>query len=762
MSSTPLIVDRALVGFVPGVASPTDRPERLGSARLSPEGPFKARAFAAFALTYTVGHHGVDDRGAMKLVFRFPADWGELQFSDPKAANYVSVESSRGSDFRLRYEGFGGSRPWFKELIIKVVGGCLREGDEVVIRLGDDRQGSPGLKLQTFCEEAWELRLLVDPCATGHFVEVPDTLAVSIVPGPPVRWKALLPTRREIGAVFSLGIVAEDLWGNPSDQVDQVLTLVPSVPVEGLPETVHFAPGQRALRLDGLTAAPGLLRIAVRDAAGGLLVESNPLILDDAVTFWGDLHGQTGETVGVNSAESYFLFARDLAFLDITSHQGNAFQINRHFWARLNELTQRFDEPGRFLAIPGYEWSGNTGVGGDRNVYFRNEGALIRRSSHALITDMSDVATDCTTAASLFASLAGEDAVAYAHVGGRWADIRLAHDGRVERSMEIHSAWGTFEWLLHDAFDLGHRVGVVANSDGHKGRPGASYPGASTFGAYGGLTCFKMDALDRDALFDCLRRRHHYATSGARVDLEVVANFQQPATVFDDDPRLGATGSRRSLRATMGDVVQCVDDPEITVKVAADSPIERIELRSGREVLRTWRPYGEAQLGRRLRIVCEGANYRGRGRQVLWRVTAKTSSVFVERAERFNAWNPERRFDVRRKTIDWEAVTTGNHCGVDLWMDRELDGGLVLENNFGREVLQLVDLGVEDVAFDYEGLGRGMRVFRLPDVLEQREADFTTGVPVAPTGDTPVWVCVTLESGHQAWSSPIYLTREAP
>ena len=41
-------------------------------------------------------------------------------------------------------------------------------------------------------------------------------------------------------------------------------------------------------------------------------------------------------------------------------------------------------------------------------------------------------------------------------------------------------------------------VGVVTNSDGHKGRPGASYPGAGKFGAIGGLSCFLMDKLDRE------------------------------------------------------------------------------------------------------------------------------------------------------------------------------------------------------------------------------------------------------------------------
>src|SRR5262249_57838989 len=52
-----------------------------------------------------------------------------------------------------------------------------------------------------------------------------------------------------------------------------------------------------------------------------------------------------------------------------------------------------------------------------------------------------------------FRALAGEDAVVIAHVGGRYADIKCAHDGRLERSVEVHSTWGTFEWLLHDAFD---------------------------------------------------------------------------------------------------------------------------------------------------------------------------------------------------------------------------------------------------------------------------------------------------------------------
>ena len=102
------------------------------------------------------------------------------------------------------------------------------------------------------------------------------------------------------------------------------------------------------------------------------------------------------------------------------------------------------------------------------------EGRPLRRSSHALVDDLSDIDSDATSANDLFEALAEEDCIVFAHVGGRYADIKAAHEDRLERAVEVHSAWGTFEWLFSDAFEQGYRVGIIANSDGHKGRPGAS------------------------------------------------------------------------------------------------------------------------------------------------------------------------------------------------------------------------------------------------------------------------------------------------
>src|SRR5262249_35785424 len=71
----------------------------------------------------------------------------------------------------------------------------------------------------------------------------------------------------------------------------------------------------------------------------------------------------------------------------------------------------------------------------------------------------------------------------------------------------------------------GSRVGVVCHGDDHKGRPGATKPGAPTFGAIGGLPCYFMPELPRDALFGALRRRRHYGTTGTRLFLDLRATF---------------------------------------------------------------------------------------------------------------------------------------------------------------------------------------------------------------------------------------------
>ena len=736
-------------------------PKQMGWATLTPAGPYIAGSYAELTLTYTAGTFGIDDTGMVKISWRTTSDMSKPQFDKPRAANFTTIEASNGAKLEVWFDQLN-IRPYANTLLIRVGSGYLRAGDTLTVRFGDRRQGSPGFRLQTNVEANVKLKTSIDAFATYEFCELPVQPAFDLVPGPAVKWKAILPSLAVVGEPFRLAIVAEDMWGNPTANANQDLKLVASRPVRGLPARVEFKTGDGPRVIENLVAeAEGDLdlRIMTKDEE---LARANPLrVVKGAALrrYWGDLHGQSGETIGMGTAESYFRYARDAAFIDIVGHQGNDFQITDTFWKELNRLTSEFDVPGQFVCLPGYEWSGNTGMGGDRNIFYRREGRPIHRSSHILVEGQTSTEA-IYTADGLFRALESEDAVVIAHVGGRYADLKYAHDGLLERAVEVHSTWGTFEWILHDAFEQGFRVGVVCHSDDHKGRPGATRPGASTFGAIGGLTCYFMPELTRDALFEALRKRHHYGTTGTRIFLDVHGSFDQAVTGFSEDPRLGPAKEFAVRDALMGDIVRPGSVPmRFAAEIIGTAPIERVDVLHGTRVARTVRPYSAADLGRRVRVLWQGAEYRGRGRETLWRGQLTIAGNRIARFASVNFLNPERMVQetAAGAALAWSSVTTGNLAGIDLWLDQTHHGTLSVETNIVSGTVDLTDLADNTVAFEGGGLGRRLSIYRLPEADWGRRVALDHTVRFAGSEDLPVYLRATQADGHQAWSSPIYL-----
>ena len=718
----------------------------LGRANLSPLDPVEVRTFQSFVLTYTVGTLGIDDTGGIRVAWRTVGDTGRLQTADPSAPNFVTAESNGEGRLSLEYSRMGGQRPWGEILTIRQHGGYLRPGEEITIRLGDRRRGSPGLLIQTFAEAGRDFRVMADVQATGNFYPLPDLqLTVPVTAGPAVLWKAVTATLRRPGEPFIIGIKAEDAWGNPTAPDPCRVRIESNQPVDGLPDYVEFNGTQQAITIEDLRcAAPGKVTFSC-SLDGRPVAQAGPVVIENGelAGYWGDLHGQSGETVGIGRIEDYMNFARNKAFLDVVCHQGNDFQIKDSFWTHLNNVTAHWNEPGRFTTFPGYEWSGNTAVGGDRNVIFAEEGCAIRRCSHALLEDQGGIDTDANTITQLYQALreSGDDTVIFAHVGGRYADIHIDHDPALETAVEIHSDWGTFEWIARDSFRLGRRIGIVANSDGHKGRPGASYPGISEFGAYGGLTCFLATDNSRGALMDAIRQRHHYATTGCRLHLDV----KSPDT---------------SATSMMGDIVTTDEkSAPLSVGIDAHAGIESVELRNGEEVVETLRGYKTEDLGKRIRITWSGAEYRGRGRNTLWRGVIDVEGADIVSATPINRWNPERLFEQRGSAqLAFESVTTGNFAGVDLHLS-STDATVTLRTNHGDTEVRVTDMLVAPHMVDCGGLDRMLTISRLPDMKLPTTLAFEREVTLHEDRDSPIWVCVTTEDGHRAWSSPIYFVR---
>ena len=740
----------------------TFRPDLMGHATIDAGAALVAGDWTSITLTYTAGFYGIDDRGSIKISFRSATDQTRFQCENPEAPGYVTAVCSNGSPTKVWYESHRNLRPWHHTLYVQ----CLRYlavGDQITVCFGDRRGGAKGFRLQTFCEKAFQFRVHVDPFATYDYVVLPEGQqpSVQLVPGPGVTWRAVVPTLCKTGQPFALGIKVEDRWGNPSDRIETRIRLRASGPITGLPATIDVTPDQCCHRIEGLSSLhAGDFRIELIDLENRVLARSNPLRIvehSDFCHYWSDMHGQSGETIGTNTAEDYFTFARDVAFLDIAAHQANDFQITDSFWRELNALTAAFNEENRFLAVPGYEWSGNTSVGGDRNVWYREEGRPIYRAHSYLVGATDHPNHECSTAVDLFARLQDEDALVVAHVGGRFADITYAHDSRLEPSVEIHSAWGTFEWIVEDAFRQGYRIGIVGGSDEHKGRPGSSYPGAAKFGATGGLTCHLMTSLNRDELFNAFRRRRHFATSGCRALVDIRIPDLLDGTVELPDGSEASIGTAR-----MGDIVTRANDGLIIdVDVVGDAGVERVELRDGLEICHHWRP-GPRAMERRVRVWCEGAETRGRGRLVDWEVELLVSDNDLLDVRPINFWNPERQPSVNGNSVCWSHVTTGGCHAVDLILADAQAGKVSFKSNQIDLEVEIQEIGDGDVFFPCGGLKKAVRIHRLPNA--ELDPMFSTSFSLTRDLDNEhrLYLAVVFEDGHQAWTSPIYVLPRRP
>jgi hypothetical protein len=722
----------------------------VGRAWITPATPVVAGEWGTWTVTYEVGAYGYDERARLKIAWRFASDWGTPQFTDPKAANYTTVRLETKCETAVAsvaFEPRGQVRPWFKTLVAAVADGSLYPGDRIHITVGDTSGGGPGSRAQTFRERACEWRVFVDPFGTELYAPLAGSPLLDVVGGELHRLVAIAPTTVRVGETFDALVKAEDLWGNPCERFTGAV-LLRADGVEGLPREVRFTSGQVAVaRLEGLRVSGASdTRIVARH--GEHEVESNvihALRPGEGKTFWGDLHGQTRATVGTGTIEEYFAFGRDVALLDMMCHQANDFQVTEDQWQELRRNIDRFHEDGRCVIFVGYEWSGMTPGGGDRNVMYKGDLAALHRSSHAEVDDMSDAATDCFPVTDLFAELAGrDDVMLIPHIGGRYADIVGFHDPRLEHVIEIYSDWGRFEWLLEDALRQGYRVGFVANSDGHKGRPGASHPGASTFGAYGGLTCVLSDALTRDAVFEAIRRRRCYATTAAqRIHVE-----------------LGVNGLPMGAEGRVSGPVR------IAGRVVGTGPIERVDLFRGLEIIRTISPYGASSFegSRRYRVAWAGSRVRGRDRLTRWDGALELSAGTIADAVPFAMENPEKGIKERTASrVTWISNTTGDDDGVDLTLDAPPDAVL----KFRSPVIDL-DVRLGELAAGttrtFPAGGIDLRVF----MRRLAARDFTSELAIdhadaAPSrGCHAYWIRATQEDGAQAWTSPVYLDWGAP
>lgn len=722
----------------------TEAVPTYGRADIDPAGEVVAGTCGTWRLALTVGRHGIDDSGRILIARRMAANWGIPQFDRPGEAEYASVHTDGCAVVKARYDPRAHIRPWRGAVIVDVTDGALKPGDTVTVVFGDTSGGGPGSQAQTFRQERYEFRVLVDAHGTGQYMPLEEQPWLRIVGAEAARLRVRCPSEVAVGEPFAVTVVAEDRYGNPADGFTGRVGLR----VEGTeqaPVAHRYAAAERgAHRFEGLSLpAAGTYRLRARDGDGNMEAQGNPIVCHAAPPphrlYWGDIHGQTDATVGTGTVEDYFTFGREVAALDFISHCANDFQVTKEHWQEIQDGVRRHHEPGRYVTFLAYEWSGTTPVGGDHNVYFRGDEGVLHRSSHWQIADRSDEKSDRSPLTELQRELRGRgDAMLLPHVGGRHANLDFL-DPTLTPFIEIASVHGVFEWFAHDALRRGLKVGFVANSDDHSGRQGATYPSGSDihFGMRGGLLAAYATDLTRDGLWEAFFARRCYATTGERIVL-----------------RFSVDG------LPMGSEVRCASAPELAVEVLGTALLETVEVLRGTEVIYR-HPLVAAIPGERplLKLTWEGARTRYRRRPTQWHGSLKLSAGRILDVVEFAVDQPHEGIKSRTdRELTWLSSTAGDPDGLFLDLDAPEDCVLSFDTAPARFGFRPADLQ-DRLVIEAGGEGQRVTAEWVPRGERPCEVSFTFQDPTPPEGECAYWLRVIQRDGAMAWSSPIFVTR---
>ena len=425
-------------------------------------------------------HHNVrEDDGAIDL-----AKWIALRFIDARGAVFApsAPMTDRDRDREGEEQGFE-----FPSLVALPSGALLLYG-----------RGSHAFWRQALDGAGWSARTTLAEGTWG--CRGRRVAAVRLDSG------AVLTARREReGLVVERDVAAESLAALDAPALETIDTRVAQSAPRGVPER------GRSTRPDQTRGAP------------------DPAMHDGRATLFGDIHQHSAHSDGCGSADEPFLRARHVygddfcALSDHESFLGK--RVGPGEWAYLQAVAAAHDAPGEFATLFAYEWTGRAYPGpGHKVVYLPDAGAAI-------------VSRDAVPeGAALVARVKAQGGFAVPHHVGWTGANEDAHDEQAQPVWEICSCHGCYESAAHvlgqrgelrdqmiDAvLARGHRFGFIACSDGHgllwhHGVARKRDPFRT------GLTAVQATERTRAAILDALRARRCYATSGAKILLDVRA-----------------------------------------------------------------------------------------------------------------------------------------------------------------------------------------------------------------------------------------------
>jgi len=531
-----------------------------GGVTIEPDGPVEAGKVGTWALTLTVGRSGVATGGGFRIMPPV-TEPGEHYNMIRWQLDTVRAEGPPGSLVRAeilllnrgRYDG-----AYAQIVEVKNLGRPLEPGEEIRVVL--ERAVA-----SRFAMTGGRFEVEVDPNGRGRYSCVEEPLpaeetkerieryrvreapVVEVAAGPAVMLRAAAAACPEEDGKFRLVVSARDVFMNRARAFKGKVVFEHGGTLTGLPGEYRFKKSDAgAHTFRGISAGDaGVTRVRVKVAGAPVECVSTPMVSDFPMrVFFGDLHCHHNLDRGPSGAEALYEHARDFAGLDfvaMTDYDAHKLECR--------EVTRRWNEPGRFVTLFAEEWSDRESAD-HRNVYYRG--------------DPGDITCKARDSAGLFERFRGQEVLIVPHtpnidclVGWKHTDWSR-HDRKLQRLVEICQIRGDCEEegltgarpmgghgsSARSALARGLRLGFVGGSDTHRGTPGGPghrlHPLAESTGPpRWGETAVLAESLTREAVFDALRARRCYATTGARILLWVEVNGRPMGSEITGKLRVG-------------------------------------------------------------------------------------------------------------------------------------------------------------------------------------------------------------------------------
>ncbi|MCB9490239.1 MAG: hypothetical protein H6684_16025 [Deltaproteobacteria bacterium] len=586
--------------------APPPPPVKATSCEVTPDGDVVAGSKIAWRIACEVPKSGVAVGGSMLVMFPHPYYNNRPhnmlpQATDPAAPGYARA-SRNGQPVEATTVDIP-LRPGTVKISAKEV---WRAGDKIVVTLGETPPVGEGEPTSTFdapkaLAEDFRMVVLLDATGDEQYERLAIAKGMHVVADTAVRAEVVAPSTLGKDEPFDATVRFFDAFGNiakpnepttvrfaeyverpmlsapdeaaelsptpeatPAAVDDDTATDDDTAEAEPAPLPDAFQPADEATIGEayasvpaGRFALPGY-RYIVAELGNGLPVEiSNPIHVTierpHRRVYFGDIHGHSAYSDGMNSPEFFYDTAAGPAALSFAALSDHEWQLTADEWRRIQALCEARVQPGKFTTLLAWEFS----FGGHGIIYYDNCDAVHPQPPDGGPRELWEIVVNGARPYSWSATSGGflrghgdkrllpdmlppEGAILIPHtsatpgMGDEWE----AFPRGLTPSVEVYSGHGDSEsadaprpvepFVKHGsvsrALDTGFNMGFVAASDSHDTRPGIA-----RWGRYpGGLTAVEVGALTRRTVFDAIAGGRTYATSGARILLSAEIDGQGP------------------------------------------------------------------------------------------------------------------------------------------------------------------------------------------------------------------------------------------